>query len=98
MATRPDDLLRSWQERIPRDGVPCADLVSVMRHLGMKVDERKSGHWTGSHGKLVGSTFFPQGVITVSCHAFGKQGNAHPNAIRDIIRATTIIREDLADE
>ena len=91
---KPDQLLTKWKTQIPRDGVDCEDLVAVMRYLGMAVTLRKSGHWTGSHERLIGSALFPNGVITVNCHAFGKQGKAHPRAVADVVKAAELLQEE----
>jgi hypothetical protein len=91
---QPDELLQRWKGIVPRDGVDCDDVAAVIRHLGMEVIRRPSGHWIARHPALIGSASFPQGVITINCHAFGKQGRAHPAAVRDIVRAATIIEEN----
>ena len=88
-----EDLLRRWSQHPPRDGSDCEDAIAVMRYLGMEVVQRKTGHWTGKHQLLIGSDPFPHGVVTVNCHAFGIQGRAHPQAIRDILKAAKIIEE-----
>jgi hypothetical protein len=98
MSMKPDELFRKWQQRVPQDGADCEEVIAVMRYLGMEVELRKKGHWTGKHPKLVGSVSFPQGVITVNCHAFGKQGKAHPAAIRDVLRAAKVIQEEDTNE
>jgi hypothetical protein len=95
---RPDRLLQKWKQQVPRDGAPGEELIAVMRHLKMEVRQRKSGHWTGTHPALVGSAYFPQGLITVSCHAFGIEGRAHPSAVRDVVRAARVIEEAQSDE
>jgi hypothetical protein len=84
--------------RVPADGVVAEDAIAVMRYLGMEVQLRKTGHWTGTHPALVGSDLFPQGVVTVNCHAFGRQGMAHPAAVRDIVRAARVIQEEETHE
>jgi hypothetical protein len=89
----PEDLLDKWLHGVPRDGADCEDALAVMRCLGMEVARTRRGHWTAHHAALVGSAEFPYGFLTVNCHAFGKQGRAHPAAIRDIVRAARIIRE-----
>ena len=95
---KPEKVLARWMKRVPPDGAVSDQAVSVMEHLGMCPQQRASGHVTGFHPRLVGSDAFPQGVITVNCHAFGKQGVAHPAAIRDIVKAARIIEEDQTDE
>ena len=79
-------------------GARCEEAIEIMRHLGMEVTQRKTGHWTGKHATLVDSVFFPFGVVTVNCHAFGKQGVAHPAAIKDIVRAARIIHGEEENE
>lgn len=85
-------LLRNWRQSLPKDGVRCEDLFKVIKFLGMTLDgPRSSGHFHAIHDDLKGSAKFPLGFITISCHAFGVQGKAHPGAIQDIMRAEKII-------
>ena len=73
------------------------DAIAVMKRLGMDVREG-SKHLVASHPALVGSDLFPNGTITVSSHAFGNQGKAHPKAVKDILKAAKIIQEKDEDD
>lgn len=90
--TKAEKLLQWWFELIPRDGVPCDDAVLVMEHLGMTVKTDSQNHKYAFHDTLVGSPEFPMGSFRVNCHAYGKQGVAHPRGIRTIVKAARIIR------
>ena len=90
--TKAEKLLERWIQYPPKDGVACRDAVAVMEHLGMEVTTDSQHHKVGYHRSLEGSAEFPYGYITVNCHAFGKQGNVHPFAIKDILKAVRIIR------
>lgn len=83
-----------WTQRVPNDGVPCEDAVLVMESLGMTVTTDGQNHKYARHAKLVGSIGYPTGSFRVNCHFKGKQGVAHPAAVRDIVRAASIIRDE----
>lgn len=87
-----EKLLRNWQQSPPRDGVKCEDALKVIRFLGMEIEDNNEGHYEASHPALLGTPQFPYGSLTVNCHAFGKQGKAHPKAILDIRKAAKIIQ------
>ena len=91
-------LLSRWRQQVPRDGVDLDDVLGVMRHLKMDVQARSSGHLLATHRALIGSMEFPQGGVTINCHAFGKQGRVHPSAIRDLLKAATIIEQAAENE
>lgn len=98
-------LLRDWQQNSPPDGVKEEDAKKVMEHLGLTVVRNNLGHLEASHTALKGHPKYPFGRFTVSCHARGKQGQAHPMGIKDILSAAKIIqaaqqkdREDNEDE
>ncbi len=86
-----EKLLRSWSQSPPRDGVECKDAIKVGRHLGMQVVENNQGHFQATHKALIGSVLFPFGGFTINCHAYSRQGKAHPAAVKDILRAAKII-------
>ena len=91
-----EKLLRKWKQQPPNDAVDAKDALAVMRELGMDVREGTK-HVVASHPALVGSDAFPNGVITVNCHASGKQGKAHQKAVKDILKAAKIIQEKDVD-
>jgi len=86
-----EKLLKNWGQSPPRDGVDCKDALAVLAHLGMTVERNNQGHYQAFHRKLVGSDSFPYGSFTVNCHAYGVQGNVHPRAIKDILRAAKLL-------
>lgn len=89
-----EKLLRNWRQNLPRDGAKCEDALKVIRFLDMtlKPTPNSQGHYQASHDALKGSVRFPFGSITMSCHAFGVTGKAHPKAIQDILQAAKIIQ------
>ena len=86
-----EKLLESWRNYVPGNGVPESDVVMVLEHLGMAYKRNGLGHIQASHRDLNQSEPFPFGSFTINCHAYGKQGMAHPAAIRDLLRAADII-------
>ena len=91
-------LLRNWRKNAPSGGVKCEDALKVMRFLGMDVEGNGKGHYHASHNALMNSPLFMFGGFTISCHAFGTQGQAHPSAIKDILKAATIIQAAREEE
>ena len=86
-----EKLLRKWKQTAPRGGVECSDALAVLEHLGFVVERSGKGHYQAFHRLLIGSDPFPFGSFTVNCHAFGVQGQTHPMAIKDILRAERIL-------
>jgi hypothetical protein len=86
--------LRDWLSHPPVDA-RCEDVKRVMEHLGMVV--RGDNHLIGFHPNLVGSPFYPQGTICIGCHAFGKQGIAHPRGVKDLLRAARLLQGEDGD-
>ncbi len=60
----------------------------------MTVTTDSQNHKYARHPKLIGSSSFPLGGFRVNCHAKGKQCVAHPQAVRDIVKAAKIIKGD----
>ncbi len=58
----------------------------------MDVEINNNNHPEAYHSALIGSAPFPNGSITINCHANGKQGEVHFKAIHDIIKAAKLIR------
>lgn len=100
-----EKLLRNWRQSRPHDGVKCEDALKVIRFLGMDLEQNNEGHYETSHDALKGSSPFPFGAFTLSCHAFGVAGKAHSHTIQDLLKAAKIIeaaqekeRQDNEDE
>jgi hypothetical protein len=92
--TKAEKLLERWSQRVPSDGVPCEDAVLVMESLSMTVTTDSQNHKYARHPKLIGSSSYPTGGFRVNCHYKGKQGVAHPAAVRDIVKAAKIIQTE----
>jgi len=90
-----EKLLRKWRQSPPREGVKCEDALKVILYLGMtlKPVPNKQGHHHAFHAALKNNDRFSFGAFTVNCHAFGVQGQAHPKAVQDILKAAKIIQE-----
>ncbi len=58
----------------------------------MTVTTDGQNHKFARHPKLIGSSSYPTGSFRVNCHYKGKQGVAHPAAVRDIVKAAKIIQ------
>lgn len=87
-----EKLLQQWKQSPPRDGAKDEDALKVMKFLSITVVRNNQGHYEASHEALTGHPQYPYGRFTVNCHARGKQGQAHPRAIKDIINAARIIQ------
>ncbi len=77
-------LIDAWRSG-HRKGYKLNDVVPELEDHGFVV-EQGTKHWKAKHPKLVGSPIAPHGVRTFSAHAFGKQGEIHPDAIRDFLK------------
>lgn len=90
-----EKLLRNWRQSPPRTGVRCEDALKVIQFLGMRLKPvpNSQGHYHAFHAALQGSDRFRFGAFTVNCHAFGVQGQAHPRAVQDILKAAKIIQD-----
>jgi hypothetical protein len=86
-----EKLLRNWIQNPPKDSVNCEDALRVCEHLEMNIVENNQGHFQATHLLLRGRAQFPYGGFTINCHAFSRQGKAHPKAIKDILKAAKII-------
>lgn len=87
-----EKLLRNWKQSLPRDGAKEEEAKKVMEFLGITVVMNNLGHLEASHEALKGHPKYPFGRFTVNCHARGKQGQAHPKGIHDIVSAAKIIQ------
>ena len=93
-----EKLLQNWKQSPPRDGVKDEDALKVMQFLGLTVVRNNLGHYEASHEALKGHPQYPFGRFTVSCHARGKQGQAHPRGIKDILNAAKILQDAQQNE
>lgn len=87
-----EKLLRAWKQNPPSAGAKEADALKVMNFLGLTVVRNNQNHYQASHDALKGHPRYPFGMFTINCHAGGKQGQAHPKAIKDIVSVAAIIQ------
>lgn len=62
------------------------EVVQVLRDCGFEVAQGARGHWIAMHPGLKGSGSFDAGRIVINAH-HRVQGQVHPNAIRDVLKA-----------
>lgn len=62
------------------------EVAQVLRDCGFEVTQGASGHWIATHPGLKGSGHFETGRIVINAH-HRQQGQVHPDAIRDILKA-----------
>lgn len=75
-------------------GRKLPEVNKELERLGFTVERTKKNHWKAFHPELVGCPAFPGGVVVFSAHAFGNQGEVHPQALRDIACAVDWIFGD----
>lgn len=77
-------MIDAWRKG-HRTGYRLKEVVAELESHGFVV-EQGAKHWKARHPGLVGSPIAPLGVRVFSAHAFGKQGEVHPDAIRDFVK------------
>ena len=78
-------LIKAWREG-HRNGYKLKEVVAELKSHGFLV-EQGTNHWKAKHSGLVGSPIAPLGCLIFSAHAYGRQGEIHPSAIRDFVKA-----------
>lgn len=78
-------LIEAWR-RGQRTGFKLREVRAELERHGFLVSQGKK-HWKAEHPELVGCPDFPVGLVTFSAHAFGNQGEIHPEAIQDFVKA-----------
>jgi hypothetical protein len=74
-------------------GYSLKDVKKELESHGFVLEPTKS-HWRAIHPGLKDSGHFPAGFVLFSAHAFGKQGEVHPAAIRDFVKAIDWLEDE----
>lgn len=77
-------LIDDWRKG-KRNGYKIKEVVAELEAHGLTV-EQATKHWKLKDPKLVGCPVAPHGMLVFSAHAYGKQGEIHPDAIRDFVK------------
>lgn len=83
--------IEQWRSGV-RQGHRIAEVKKELERLGWSV-EQGAKHWKAKHPSLRGCPDFPFGLVTVNAHAFGNQGEVHPDVIRDLVKAQKWVEE-----
>lgn len=85
-------LIEAWRKG-KGNGYRLAEVKAELEAHGFTVEQTKK-HWKATHDRLKDCPDFPGGRVNFSAHAYGKQGEIHPAAIRDFVRAINWINNN----
>lgn len=77
-----------------RAGHRVDEVLAELKRLDFSLVLTTKGHYKIWHPKLDCCPHFPMGFILINPHAFGRQGEVHPAAIRDILKALDWIEQE----
>jgi hypothetical protein len=80
-----DKIVARWKTRAVSEE-KIEQVVKVLEACEFTVTQGRRGHWIANHPGLRGSGAFETGRIVINAH-HRRQGQVHPNAIRDVLKA-----------